>query len=221
MKFLRKQMFLFLCIMMILQSMNLVGSFSFLHSGVSAATNSVKVQMYNSVVTSSSNTIGLQLRIVNTGTNSINLSDIKLRYYYTIDGEKSQIFFCDYSQVGSSNVTGTFVKMPTAQMGADYYLDIGFKSSAGSLATNASVDVQARAAKSDWTNYTQTGDYSFNSTATGFVDWNNVCAYYQGNLVWGNTPGGGIPTPTSTCSPTPTYTNTPPPTSSPTPTPTA
>lgn len=218
MKFLRKQMFLCLCVMIILQSMNLEGYFPFLRSDVNAATNVVEVQMYNSVLTSSSNTIGLQLRIVNTGTNTINLSDIKLRYYYTIDEEKAQNFFCDYSQVGSSNVTGTFTKMPTPKTGADYYLEMGFTSNGGSLAANASVNIQARAVKSDWTNYTQTGDYSFNSTATGFVDWNKVSAFFQGNLVWGNIPGGGTATPTRTISPTPTLSNTPTPTFTSTPT---
>ncbi|MDP4182999.1 MAG: cellulose binding domain-containing protein, partial [Bacillota bacterium] len=208
-----KKLSVLLCIMLLMQSGIFGGIFPFLNPKVTAATNSVKVQMYNTSTTATTNTIYPQFRIVNTGTNSVNLSDIKMRYYYTIDGDKTQSFVCDYSTIGNSNVTGTFVKMTTSQSGADYYLEIGFKT--GSLAPNGSVDVQTRFYKSDWTSYTQTGDYSFNSTGTSFVDWNKVTAYFQGTLVWGSAPGGGV-TPTSTNTPTKTATATPTKTSTPT-----
>lgn len=110
------------------------------------------------------------------------------RSYYTIDGEQTQNFFCDWSQVGSANVTGSFVKMPSATTGADYYLELGFSSSAGALAAGASIDIQARVTKSDWTHYTQTGDYSFNGADTHYADWSKAPAYISGTLVWGDEP---------------------------------
>lgn len=151
-------------------------------------TGNVKVQMFNGSNTAVTNGIAPRFKIVNTGTESINLSDVKLRYYYTIDGEKAQNFWCDWSSAGTANVTGTFAKLATAKTGADYYLEIGFTSAAGTLAAGASVDVQARFSKSDWTNYTQTGDYSFQESGSNYTDWNKVTGYVGGSLVWGIEP---------------------------------
>ncbi|OZQ62030.1 cellulose binding domain-containing protein, partial [Paenibacillus odorifer] len=153
-----------------------------------APTAALKVQMYNGTVTASGNTLNPKFKLVNTSTSAVALSDVKLRYYYTIDGEKAQSFFCDWSQAGSANVTGTFVKLPTAKADADYYLELGFSSAAGSLAAGASIDIQVRVAKEDWSNYTQTGDYSFNAVDTNFVDWTKAPAYISGNLIWGSEP---------------------------------
>jgi hypothetical protein len=148
----------------------------------------VKLQMFNGNTSVTTNGIAPRFYLVNTGSNSINLSDVKLRYYYTIDGEKSQNFWCDWSSIGSSNVTGTFVKMATPKTGADYYLEIGFTSGAGSLQAGQGIEVQGRFSKTDWTNYTQTGDYSFNSSGTSYVDWNKATAYISGKLNWGIEP---------------------------------
>nr|WP_235441441.1 X2-like carbohydrate binding domain-containing protein [Paenibacillus sp. IHB B 3415] len=148
----------------------------------------LKVQMYNSSTAAAANTLSPKIKLMNTGTTAVSLADVKLRYFYTIDGEQTQSFFCDWSQVGSANVTGTFVKLPAAKTGADYYLELGFTSAAGSLAAGESIDIQLRASKSDWSNYTQTGDYSFNAAGTAYADWANIPAYISGSLVWGNEP---------------------------------
>ncbi|RKP51730.1 xyloglucanase [Cohnella endophytica] len=150
--------------------------------------SSLKVQMYNGSTAASSNTLNPQFKLVNTGTSAITLSNVKLRYYYTIDGVQAQSFWCDWSTVGSTNVTGSFIGMTTPKTGADYYLEIGFTSGAGSLAAGQSIEIQTRSSKSDWTNYTQTGDYSFDSTDTSYVDWTKAPAYLSGSLAWGVEP---------------------------------
>jgi aryl-phospho-beta-D-glucosidase BglC (GH1 family) len=152
------------------------------------ANGSIKVQMYNSGTAATSNSISPQFRLVNTGTSAIALSSVKIRYYYTIDGVKSQSFFCDYSNIGSANVTGAFVSMTTPATGADYYLEIGFSANAGNLDAGASANIQTRFAKSDWSNYTQTNDYSLNSTGTAYADWTKVTGYVSGVLQWGTEP---------------------------------
>ena len=111
-----------------------------------------------------------------------------MRYYFTKDGTQSQAFYCDYAQVGGSNVTSSFVAVSPAKTGADTYLEVGFLSGAGSLAAGGNTTVQSRVAKNDWSNYTQTDDYSFNSSATTFVDWTKVTGYVSGSLAWGTEP---------------------------------
>lgn len=149
---------------------------------------SIKVQQYNSIVAATTNSLSPRIKLTNTGTSAVTLSDVKLRYYYTIDGDKGQSFWCDWSHVGSSNVTGSFVAMATPKTGADHYLEIGFTSGAGSLAAGASIEIQIRVNKSDWTNYTQTGDYSFDPTDTAYVDWSKTTGYIAGILQWGIEP---------------------------------
>ncbi|WP_160676005.1 cellulase family glycosylhydrolase [Clostridium sp. C8-1-8] len=149
---------------------------------------SIKIQEFNGTTSVSSNTLSPKLKLTNTSTSAITLSNVKIRYYYTTDTDKAQNFFCDWSTVGSSNVTGTFGKLSTAKTGADSYVEIGFTSTAGTLAAGQSVEIQVRVSKVDWTNYTQTGDYSFNSTATSYTDWNKVTGYLSGVLKYGVEP---------------------------------
>jgi Cellulose binding domain len=190
------------------------------------AASNIQILEFNSNVAATSNTIYPQVEIVNTGTTAINLSTVTVRYYYTEDGTQAQSFWCDWSPAGSSNVTGTFVALASPVAGADHYLQIGFTSAAGSLAPGANTVVQARIAKSDWSNYNQSNDYSFNPSASNYVTWNKVTGYVSGTLTWGTEPGGSSTTATPTTAPTqtpttgPTHTPTPTPTQTPTPTPT-
>lgn len=148
----------------------------------------ITVQMFNSNTATTSNMIYAAFRVQNAGSSPLNLADLKLRYYYTVDGNQSQNFWCDYASVGSDNVTGTFVQLGTAVTGADYYLEIGFSNEAGSLTPGNAVEFQIRFAKNNWNNYNQTNDYSFNATATTFTLWEKVAGYIGGNLQWGSTP---------------------------------
>jgi hypothetical protein len=67
-------------------------------------------------------------------------------------------------------------------------LEVGFTSAAGNLAGGGNVTIQGRFAKNNWANYTQSNDYSFNSTGTGFGDWTKTTGYVSGSLQWGIEP---------------------------------
>ncbi|WFR58822.1 cohesin domain-containing protein [Anaerocolumna sp. AGMB13025] len=189
-----------------------------------AADTGIKVQLVNGTASAASNTIAPKFKVINTGSSPIDLANLTLRYYYTVDSEKEQSFWCDSSGMMSGsnyvdvtkNVTGKFVHMSTTAQGADNYLEVGFSSTAGNLVAGSSLDVQTRITRSDWSNYDQSNDYSFNSSASNYVDWEKVTAYMNGTLVWGTEPEGQTPTTTPTVTPTPAVT----PTVTPTPTPT-
>ncbi|MBN2440811.1 MAG: hypothetical protein JXJ04_05680 [Spirochaetales bacterium] len=73
--------------------------------------------------------------------------------------------------------------------GANYYLEISFDSGVGSLAPGQQTDaIQLRIRKLNWTNYTQTGDYSFNPAMTSFTLNTNVTGYIEDSRVFGNLP---------------------------------
>jgi hypothetical protein len=42
--------------------------------------------------------------------------------------------------------------------------------------------------KSDWQNFNEANDYSYDGTKTSFADWNKVTLYRNGTLVWGVEP---------------------------------
>jgi hypothetical protein len=137
------------------------------------------------------NQIKPHFNIVNPGTSPVPLSELKIRYWFTREGTQNQNFWCDWSAItGScSNLSGTFVQVSPARAGADFYLEIGFNAVAGSIAAGGqSGEIQARFAKSDWSNYTETGDYSFDPTKTSFANWDRVTLYRNGVLVWGIEP---------------------------------
>ncbi|MCC3378052.1 glycosyl hydrolase [Paenibacillus farraposensis] len=154
-------------------------------SSVPVPAGDLTIQAFNGNTSASTNGISPRFKVINTGDSAIKLSDVKLRYYYTIDGEKAQNFWCDWSSIGSANVTGKFVKLATRVAGADYYLEIGFTSSAGTLNPGQSAEVQARFSKTDWSNYNQADDYSFKASSSQFADNELVTGYMNGKLIWG------------------------------------
>ncbi len=133
--------------------------------------------------------ISLSVQVQNSGTTVLALSSVKVRYWYTIDGLQSQTFACDYSQIGCANITGTFTRMSNSATTANHYFEIGFASAAGSLAPGASTgDIQLRFYKTDFSSYTQTNDYSFDSTMIAYGQNIKVTGYVNGALAFGTEP---------------------------------
>lgn len=157
-------------------------------SSVSIPAGNLTIQAFNGNTSDSTNGISSKFKVINTGDSAIRLSDVKLRYYYTVDGENSQSFWCDWASIGNANVTGHFVKLATPVAGADYALEVGFASSAGTLDPGQSAEIQARFSKADWSNYNQTDDYSFKASGSQFENHSQVTGYLNGQLVWGIEP---------------------------------
>lgn len=131
--------------------------------------------------------IAPRFKLTNESNSAIALSDVKIRYYYTIDTDEPQSFWCDWSTAGSSNVTGKFKKMSTPGKNADYYLEIGFSSSAGEIKPGESVEVHTRFSKQNSKNYNQSNDHSYKPT-NSYTSWNKVVLIVSQNLVYGTEP---------------------------------
>ncbi|WP_153538393.1 GH12 family glycosyl hydrolase domain-containing protein, partial [Streptomyces sp. RB17] len=154
--------------------------------GGGTGTGAVKVQYKNNDSAPGDNQIKPGLQVVNTGTTSLDLSKVTLRYYFTGDGGASTYSTSvDYAALGSSNVTQKVVAMSSPKAGADHYLEVGFTSGAGSLASGKSTgDIQSRFNKTDWSNFNEADDYS-RATNTAYADNTKIAVYVDGTLVAG------------------------------------
>jgi subtilisin family serine protease len=152
-----------------------------------------------------------RLRILNNTPQGIPLSELTIRYWYTIDGYHWQTFLCDYATiVGCSNLTGTFTTLasnsPNKTSLSDTYLEVSFPASAGSLAGGAQIEAYLRILKTDLSRFDELNDYSYDDpTKPDMTRWNRITVYRKGVLVWGVEPSSSIPTP----SPVPTKTGLP------------
>ncbi|MEF2967777.1 HYR domain-containing protein [Paenibacillus sp. M1] len=155
----------------------------------------VKVQAYNGVRTAYTNTIEPRILIENISTKPINLSDLKIRYYYTIDGEKNQSYSIDYGNVSDSagnrniknSISASFHKI-TGNTNSDYYVELSFSGTAGTLKPGGSVQVQLKFWKGLLSYYQQTNDYSFNGSATDYANNSKITVYSGGTLIAGTEP---------------------------------
>jgi hypothetical protein len=138
---------------------------------------------YRALITANTgNQISPQVEIVNLGTEAIPLTELKLRYYFTLEGDRPLNWWCDYARVGCRNITRRFQSGPNNT----YYMEIGFTEDAGQLSPGGtSGEVQVRFAKDDWSEFLQSDDYSFDPTKIALIAWERVPLFRSGVLVWG------------------------------------
>lgn len=192
MKKIRKNVSILLIVLLIVQMIfcNIANSQTVLSDGTATIEldGQIKVQMFNLNRIPEYRLLTPVFNICNIGNVEINLSDIKLRYFYTDNGDSDQIFEYSSPDISDSCVKGSFFKWSSNTQGAEYCLEISFTSEAGVLLPGKNTEVQAFVRKSDWGKYSQIDDYSFNSSDSGFVDWNRVTGYIGDKLVWGIEP---------------------------------
>jgi hypothetical protein len=124
--------------------------------------------------------------IYNESKTPIPLKDVRVRYYFTIDGEKP-LAIGFWTTTVKEHVTTQFVKMPIPSESADHYLEIGFTENAATLQPGGKVGVYTWINKSDWSSFNQSDDYSFNSS-TDYVANEQVTGYLANQLQWGVEP---------------------------------
>lgn len=162
----------------------------------SAATDDVTVQYRTSATGVTADQAEPWLKVRNTGSSTLPLSSVKVRYYFNADSAGTAYrFACSWAVKGCANITGTFGTLANPTATADRYLDIGFTAGAGTLAPGADTgDMQLRFHRADWQTLNQGDDYSFSPSQTSYADWSKVTAQVSGSTVWGTAPAGNDPT---------------------------
>jgi hypothetical protein len=131
------------------------------------------------------NRIRAQFIVKNIGSTVVNLSELKLRYWFTKEGTGSPVFNVDYAAVGTENVGAIFVNAG----GSTYYLEISFSNEAGTLAPGEDTGaIKARITTTTFADQIESNDYSFGANATTYQEWQKITLYRNGSLVWGVTP---------------------------------
>ncbi|MFE9856355.1 glycoside hydrolase family 6 protein [Streptomyces sp. NPDC005780] len=155
-------------------------------AGGGTGTGALKVQYKNTDSSATDNQIRMGLQLVNTGSTAVDLSTVKLRYWFTPEAGASTFgTSCDWAVIGCGNLTHS-VKTNGSVAGASHYLEVSFGS--GTLAAGASTgEIQMRLNKSDWSNFNEADDYS-RSTSTSYADASKVGLYVTGALAWGTAP---------------------------------
>jgi endoglucanase len=147
---------------------------------------SLELEYQNGVPNSSSNQIQLGLKLTNTGSSPMTLTDITMHYWYTADSPQPQEVDCDYATVDCANVHTALVQMSSPRPRADTYLEVSF--TGGTLAAGATIEVKLRVHHIDWSNYDQSNDYSFVADATNYSLAQRIGLYYKGTLLSGSEP---------------------------------
>ncbi|MGW3716884.1 glycoside hydrolase family 6 protein [Streptomyces sp. NPDC005133] len=156
-------------------------------AGGGTGTGTLKVQYKNNDSSATDNQIRMGLQLVNTGSTAVNLSTVKVRYWFTPEAGASTFgTACDYAALGCGSVTTGVTASGSSAAGASHYLEVGFGS--GTLAAGASTgEIQLRLNKSDWSNFNEADDYS-RTTNTAYADASKIGVYVGSTLTWGTAP---------------------------------
>lgn len=138
-------------------------------------------------------TIRPEWLLVNSGSSPIPLSEVTLRYWFTVDTTSpiTLVSNCDYFSVnpgGCTYVQRSFGTVSPALATADRYLEVSFSASAGTLYPGNSVEVKLRIHKDDYLHdFNELNDYSYDPRPS-YAPTTLVSLYRSGALSWGTDP---------------------------------
>ncbi len=121
--------------------------------------------------------IKFNFKLINDTGAPAQLSEIKIRYYYSRESYSREEFHVEFAAIGSSNVIGQFFPG---------YLEIGFKDDAGVIPNGGDCgEIQVRINMLDWMVYEQENDFSFDPSKAEYADFDKIALFWQNSKVWG------------------------------------
>ncbi|GHN02040.1 hypothetical protein WSM22_35290 [Cytophagales bacterium WSM2-2] len=139
------------------------------------------------------NTISTFVNISNEGNTPIDYKDLSARYWFTADGSSPLNFWLDYAKIGNSAVSGHFVTVSPIRTNADTYLELKVTPTQSTFFPLSSTGtIQYRVSKSNWSNFNQLNDHSYQAGAS--AENSKITLYYKGQLIYGTEPAGSTST---------------------------
>ncbi|CCH54837.1 Beta-mannanase/endoglucanase A Includes: RecName: Full=Mannan endo-1,4-beta-mannosidase A [Fibrisoma limi BUZ 3] len=134
------------------------------------------------------NSISTYVQLRNEGNVSVSYPKLTVRYWLTAEGTSPLNVYLDYAQLGVSNLKGKLVRLTTPVPGADSYLELSFLPTLGNLyPLSGTGNIQYRIAKSDWSNFNQSNDHSYQPSGP-MAPNPKMTVYLDGALVYGTEP---------------------------------
>lgn len=140
------------------------------------------------------NRIRLELRVVNNTNADVALSDLALRYYFTIDTGTNPEFQCNFTPsmappYDCKNLVATVPVLAASTPTADHAFQITFGASAGLLrAFGGDSGVMKVSLSSGGEDFDQSNDYSFRPGNVEPALSETITITRAGKLVWGQAP---------------------------------
>lgn len=152
---------------------------------ISVVKSNILVHSFNEY---SENDIIANIVVFNTTKEPIKLSDIKLRYYFTHEGNAKQIFKCEYSSIGEANVSGIIENIKDKSENADTYVEITFNDKSSVIESGYYTEIKFVISNSGSVENEMDNDWSTNRNIEEYVINSNITGYLDGILNWGNEP---------------------------------
>ncbi|GIF07859.1 cellulose binding domain-containing protein [Actinoplanes siamensis] len=144
---------------------------------------------YRAGASSAPNVGKLWLDVVNTSAETVELRDVKVRYYFTADGASVYGVNCFQTALRCSSISKSISTLSNPSAAADHQMVIGFTSGAGRLDPGKSTQgIGLQLYRPDHKKLDQHNDRSFDSKATRYQPSKTVTAYLKGTLAWGQEP---------------------------------
>ncbi len=157
------------------------------------ASSSFTVKLLSGVTNGTTNSPHPFIQVVNTGTGPLSLNNVEVRYWFNCDCTTQSLqVWVDWAGLlpAGTSVTGDVVTsvVPTSLGGQTDYISYKFTGNLV-LQPGQMIEIQSRFNKSDWSNMTQSNDWSF-APNTSYTNAPQVTGYLGGALVWGEQPVG-------------------------------
>jgi hypothetical protein len=121
----------------------------------------------------------------------LSLNNVTVRYWFNCDctnqTEQAWVDWAGLMPTGTTATTNVHVTVPATTLGGQTNYVLYTFTGNMVLQPGQAIQVQSRFNKSDWSNMTQSNDWSF-AANTSYIDDARATGYISGSLVWGQEP---------------------------------
>ncbi|WNH09891.1 cellulose binding domain-containing protein [Thalassobellus suaedae] len=128
------------------------------------------------------------LQIENNDAISVAYSELSVRYWFTAENYAGINTWIDYADLGTDLVSMNYIALEKPHDGALGYVEYRFDSVATMLdASGNSGEIQSRLSNTDWANFDESNDYSYQSNSAYDAN-DHITLYRNGYLISGTEP---------------------------------